>query len=629
MAAAPAEYKSLVMPIRFGLCTDVQAAARPTTINDEGRALRFDEATELLSEAIDFWRAYPHHLACVLHCGDIVDGREDEEKTRADLDAVLSQFERLEVPVCHVLGNHCVKLMPRQSTIAAIGFPRAADGVAYYSQSLGAGWTLIVLDTTDLSTHGGWPEGSPEAGAAAAYILSHAGEARIQRYNGGIGQKQMAWLEEELARARQIESRVIVASHHCLAPGACRESHRAWNGDDVVDVLAESGVVALALAGHDHPGGFAEVRGIPFVTVEAILEAPLGSNAFAVCTLRETDIEICGFGTSIPTRTLSLRRFPWEAGLAASTVKPIGGSEGELFLMGLGTPEPKPDHLPAAALDVTTLDMRPTVTSASCAATNAAALEAASMAAEVAWLLESECVAVFSSVRDTLGHLVREMDFAARPNANLAAMRGGKEEEGILLAAVVGSTSLHALRVQVDAFPKWNGGGAYMGMLMGGQRAAIPVPALLHVRNRAVQALAAIGSGHRTLYRARQTVAKAISLLSDAARTLGVTPPPMPSAMAAGVTSMMQPAVPAGMLLDVAIHGHRIVFSSYLIGKDGGVADVRHVSIETDEIGERLAAITRALHACRALLAKLEAVDAPELAAEPPAAAEPVREGKR
>ena len=609
------------MPIRFGLCTDVQAAARPSAFNSDGNFLRYDESTGMLSEAIDYWRAYPHELSFVLHCGDVVDGRDDEEATRSDLDAVLAQFDRLDVDVCHALGNHCVKFLSRPAVMEALKFPSGPEGLAYYVRRLGAGWRLVVLDTTDLSTHGGWPEGSSEAAAGAAYMLSHSGEARMKRYNGGVGQKQMVWLAAELASARQAECRVLVVSHHCLAPGACRETHRAWNGDEVVDVLAASGVVSLCLAGHDHHGGFAVVRGIPFVTVEAILEAPVGSNAYGVCSLHDARAEICGAGTAITTRTIALPHVPWQT--RAADAKPSSSSK-DLFLLGLGSPEPAPE---SATLDVCPPAPLPP-TSADPDADALAALEAAAMRAEVAWLLEVESEQVLSSVRETLQRVAGEIDFAARPTTNLAAMRGGREEDGLLLATVVGSTSLHALRLQVDAFPKWNQGAAYLGMLMGGQRASIPIPALLHVRNRVVQALAAVGAGHRTLVNARRTVSSALTLVADAVRTLSLAPALIaPSPVATSITGLMQPPVPPGMVLDVVVHGHSLIFSAYLLTKEGGVADTRHVTLETDELGERRDALTHAMHTMRGLLAKLDAVsDAVQGVPDGPMAMPPMTE---
>ena len=136
----------------------------------------------------------------------------------------------------------------------------------------------------------------------------------MKRYNGGIGQRQCAWLNEQLRKAEVEGVQVIAASHHAFPRGASADTHRAWNGDEVADVLTDSPAFVLGLAGHDHPGGFCHYRGRPFVTVEAMLEAPPGSNAFAVVTVKPAvtlvpglrfrggEISIDGCGTIVTNR---------------------------------------------------------------------------------------------------------------------------------------------------------------------------------------------------------------------------------------------------------------------------------------------------------------------------------------
>ena len=137
------------------------------------------------------------------------------------------------------------------------------------------------------------------------------------------------------------------------------------------------------------------------------------------------------------------------------------------------------------------------------------------------------------------------------------------------------------------------------------------MPPLLHVHNRVVRALAATSGGHSTLAAAHATTSGTLAPIADAVRTLALSAPPSaPSALATTLTSMMQPPVPPGVVLDVALASEppRLVLSAYLLKADGGVADARHVAVEPDALGERLEALSGSLHACRALLAKLEAV---------------------
>ena len=283
----------------IGVLADVQSGDKDDG-DGEGRVQRYRAAPGKLGKAVDFYRQ--RSLACVLSLGDIVDGRDDEASTRRDLADVTAHFRRLECSCHHVVGNHCLKHLPREYLLRELRAP-----ASYYAVDIVAGaLRLIVLDTTDLSTHGGWAEGSDKLNEALAYMEAHSDEPQVLRYNGGVGREQLRWLRDELRRAEREDVRLIVASHHALAPGAARDTHRAWNGNQVAALLVASRAVLLCLAGHDHLGAFAVWHGTPFVTLPAVLEAPPDGNAFALIRVWADRIEIDGCGTDVPSRVLPL-----------------------------------------------------------------------------------------------------------------------------------------------------------------------------------------------------------------------------------------------------------------------------------------------------------------------------------
>eukprot|EP00966_Prymnesium_polylepis_P302196 6982194-Prymnesium_polylepis.1 len=186
----------------FGLVADVQAGDKPNGSND-GRVQYYREAFDKLGMAAAFWRAqcggalwyltrliggHGINMRCVLSLGDAVDGNTSEEITAAELRTVLAHFDSVPCPKHHVVGNHCIKKIPRDKGLAMLGHVGAR---AYYAAELAPGWRLLVLDTTDLSIHGGWAPGSPQDAEARAYLSAHEGAERIQRYNGGVGVAQM------------------------------------------------------------------------------------------------------------------------------------------------------------------------------------------------------------------------------------------------------------------------------------------------------------------------------------------------------------------------------------------------------------------------------------------------------
>lgn len=54
--------------------------------------------------------------------------------------------------------------------------------------------------------------------------------------------------------------------------GAARPTHMAWNCRELQGVLLGSPAFAVFFCGHDHMGGYAEINGRHFITLEAMLE---------------------------------------------------------------------------------------------------------------------------------------------------------------------------------------------------------------------------------------------------------------------------------------------------------------------------------------------------------------------
>ena len=274
-----------------------------------------------------------------------------------------------DVPAFHVLGNHCLDLPKRRVTERLSFPPSAlqsdnadgdgnnADGEggknalsssssappACYSAQLHPGWRLVALDTTEMSGHAQYSsDDSAMAKEAREYLQKHPlteGEdspnPQMSPWNGGPGLRQVEWLRGELRKASERGEKVIVAGHHQVGPGKCvRRTHAAWNWREVCEVVTagkvKNGVeveidhssssdaaasssssvttkspAVLYLAGHDHTGGYARAGGVHFLTLEAIVEAPTGSNAFAVLDFYDEKIVVRGFG-SATSRVLDL-----------------------------------------------------------------------------------------------------------------------------------------------------------------------------------------------------------------------------------------------------------------------------------------------------------------------------------
>ena len=129
----------------------------------------------------------------------------------------------------------------------------------------------------------------------------------MSSWNGGISKRQMEWFKAQLESAETNEERVIVACHHQFGEGGARATHMAWNCKEIEDVCLKSSAFRLALAGHDHEGGYSSGRSTTgkqhFLTLQGLVEAPSEGNAYAMLRVFEDKIEVAGVGT-VPSREL-------------------------------------------------------------------------------------------------------------------------------------------------------------------------------------------------------------------------------------------------------------------------------------------------------------------------------------
>jgi len=179
----------------------------------------------------------------------------------------------------------------------------------YSSVHLPHQWRLLGLDTTEMSGHADYPEGSWQWEEARKFEKARPmsdANPQMSSWNGGVSKRQLAWLQAELREAEASNQRVIVAAHHQFGLGAARSTHMAWNHEEIRAACLSSPSFRIALAGHDHIGGFASAGQVQhFVTLEAVLEAPTGSNAYGTLSVFPDRVEIRGEGV-LSSRTLAV-----------------------------------------------------------------------------------------------------------------------------------------------------------------------------------------------------------------------------------------------------------------------------------------------------------------------------------
>ncbi|KAL3701177.1 hypothetical protein R1sor_019199 [Riccia sorocarpa] len=275
----------------FGVVADVQYADKDNNFM-EGRVQRYREAPGKLERAVKAFNTKKEDLRFVLTLGDIIDGNVTAEQTQADFNEVAVRLAQLEVKAYHLLGNHCLSL-PREILTEKLNMP-----ALYYQQEINPKWSLVVLDSMDLSLN--WPQDTEKYKEALEYTETHPivtdFSSQMASWNGGIGSEQKAWLAEVIKGAEREGRRLIVAAHHPLLEGSAPFTHLMWNHEEVLAMLLASPSVVLYLCGHYHPGGYVRVGNKHFVTLQAILEAPTDTEAHAFIHVFDNHISIEGHG---------------------------------------------------------------------------------------------------------------------------------------------------------------------------------------------------------------------------------------------------------------------------------------------------------------------------------------------
>ena len=329
--------------VSFGVITDVQYADIPDRENGQKTAWRhYRNSLRCVREAVNHWQTSPSKLSFVVQIGDIIDGFNTTSPVRnassKALETVLEEFNKLPMRVVHVLGNHELFNFSREelcrSSLHPVYCLRARNGVIsnsnelnisklagdpekfYFSFSPHPKFRVVVLDSLDVSVLGR-DATSPRYKEAYKILTSHnkntdldshAGlegrEKRFVAYNGGLGKEQLEWLKGTLADAEKQNQRVLIFSHIPISPDFDESFDSVWNHREVLDLIWSFKCVVACLHGHEHVDAhFVDHRRIHHCVFAAVVEAPLGSNAFATVHLKEDGMTIEGQGT-FPSRVL-------------------------------------------------------------------------------------------------------------------------------------------------------------------------------------------------------------------------------------------------------------------------------------------------------------------------------------
>jgi len=220
-------------------------------------------------------------LEFVVGLGDFID------RDFASFDSLNNILIKSKHKVYHVIGNH--DLAVEKADLEKIPEKLSLEKT-WYSLSK-KGWHYIFLNGNDITFHSNNPE-IVEKATDLTDKLKKENKPNFYDWNGGIGAKQMEWLENELQIATEKKQKVAIFCHYPLLPF---EAHSLWNSEEVLGILAKFSCVKLYLNGHNHSGNYAFQNGIYFVNLKGMVETEK-ENAFSVISFSKSKIMIEGFG---------------------------------------------------------------------------------------------------------------------------------------------------------------------------------------------------------------------------------------------------------------------------------------------------------------------------------------------
>lgn len=234
--------------LKFAQVSDVHfyTGTNNTTFKMIGRS------SELLDDAIEQINETPN-VSFTMFTGDLIDKSFEKE-----LSAFLPHTEKLKTPWYFAFGNHDTMIKGYLTPQVYIDLVKKYNknfkfDNSYYSFVPQKGYKVIVLDS----------------------IIRD----RLTS-NGRIGEEQIKWLDNELAKSKK--DTVLIFLHIPIIEPYTSPNHRLFDSDDVQKVLNKYKNPILVFQGHYHGAKITQKGNILYVSCPALVSYP---NAFRMITV--------------------------------------------------------------------------------------------------------------------------------------------------------------------------------------------------------------------------------------------------------------------------------------------------------------------------------------------------------
>lgn len=244
---------------------------------DPGEGVRkYAASPAKLQQCVDHFNTLP--LEYVVHLGDFID-RDFES-----FQVVVPIYQQLTMPQYHVLGNHDFSVADslKNQVQATLGL------TSRYYDLARKGWRFVILDGNDISLNA-HPEGDPQYLASLAY---HQQAGNPPKWNGAIGEAQLAWLRGVLEGADRAGENVAVYCHFPVFPAD--SIHNLWNAEEIVAVLDDHSCVKAYINGHNHSGNYAKKDGIHYFNLKGMVDTD--KTSYAIMHFYDDRLVVQGYG---------------------------------------------------------------------------------------------------------------------------------------------------------------------------------------------------------------------------------------------------------------------------------------------------------------------------------------------
>jgi len=188
--------------------------------------------------------------AFVVELGDFVDTLAqgtDPAKNLGEIENLFASFG----PHYHVLGNHEFDNLTREFVLKSIDNTGIPQGQTWYSwDSNGVHFIVLDADYTPTAPH-------------RPYDMNTPTDTFWTWKDTFVPPQELEWLQKDLATT---SLPTVVFSHQTL-DRVDDQDHNIKNGSAVRKIFEDSGKVLVVLSGHDHAGGYANIKGIHYIVM--------------------------------------------------------------------------------------------------------------------------------------------------------------------------------------------------------------------------------------------------------------------------------------------------------------------------------------------------------------------------